>query len=403
MSAPLTGLRVVEFSAYVAAPLGGMSLAQLGAEVIRIDPIGGNIDFNRWPLAPDGTSIYWASLNKAKKSVALDLKTPEGQELATAIMCAPGEGGGIVLTNLPARGWMSFEALSARRKDLIMMRLVGNFDGTAAVDYTINCSSGLPIATGANIDPVNHVLPAWDVAAGLYLTTGLLAAERVRRCEGRGQEVVLALSDVMLSTIGNLGYIGDVQINGVSREPIGNYLYGAFGRNFATADRRGVMIVAISGRQWKELGQATGLTKKFEMIGPLMDVDLDTEGGRYEARAAIAAVLEPWVAARTLAEIERIFAKTGVLWGAYRDFRQLVEEDYRCTLANPMFAEVNQANIGSILTPRSPLSFSCDQALPPQPAPRLGQDTDAVLKDVVGMSGNDIDGYRRRGILNSRH
>jgi 2-methylfumaryl-CoA isomerase len=303
---------------------------------------------------------------------------------------------------LPARGWMSFEALSARRKDLIMMRLVGNFDGTAAVDYTINCSSGLPIATGANADPVNHVLPAWDVAAGLYLTTGLLAAERVRRREGRGQEVVLALSDVMLATIGNLGYIGDVQINGVSREPIGNYLYGAFGRNFTTADRREVMIVAISRRQWKELGKATGLTEKFEMIGPLMDVDLATEGGRYAARATIAAVLEPWVAARSLAEIERIFAKTGVLWGAYRDFRQLVEEDYRCTLANPMFAEIDQANIGRVLTPRSPLSFSCDQVLPPQPAPRLGQDTVAVLEDIVGLSRKDVDEFRRRGIFDDR-
>ena len=204
-TAPLAGMRIVEVSAFIAAPLGAMTLAQLGAEVIRIDPLGGNIDYQRWPLAPNGNSIYWASLNKGKKSVTLALDTPEGQDLARAIMCAPGPNAGIVLTNLPAKGWMSYEALARQRADLIMMRLVGNFDGSAAMDYTVNCSSGFPIATGPNKDPVNHVLPAWDVSAGLYLAVGLLAAERARRLEGNGQEVVLALSDVMLATVATLG------------------------------------------------------------------------------------------------------------------------------------------------------------------------------------------------------
>lgn len=74
-----------------------MTLAQLGAEVIRIDPLGGNIDFKRWPLAPNGNSIYWASLNKAKQSVTLALDTVDGRELARAIICAPGADAGIVL------------------------------------------------------------------------------------------------------------------------------------------------------------------------------------------------------------------------------------------------------------------------------------------------------------------
>src|SRR6201999_1520697 len=100
--APLAGLRVIEVSAFVAAPLGGMTLAQLGAEVIRIDPVGGNIDIGRGPLEPGGASIYWSSLNKGKRSVALPLQTPEGQEAATRLIAEAG----IVLTNLPARGWM---------------------------------------------------------------------------------------------------------------------------------------------------------------------------------------------------------------------------------------------------------------------------------------------------------
>ena len=310
--APLAGLRIVEISAFVAAPLAAMTLAQLGAEVIRIDPLGGNIDYHRWPLAPSGESIYWASLNKGKRSVSLPLDTPEGQALATQLICQAGEGGGILLTNLPARGWMSFEALSQQRDDLIMLRLTGNHDGSGAVDYTVNCASGFPIATGADPQPINHVLPAWDVAAGLYLATGLLAAERVRQRTGRGQEVTLALSDVMLATVGNLGYIGDVQVNGTCREPIGNHLYGAFGRDFATSDERRVMLAAISGRQWKAIGKATGLADKLAMIGALMEVDMNDEGGRYQARHAIAAVLEPWFSSRTLAQVAQAFDSSGV-------------------------------------------------------------------------------------------
>ena len=399
MNAPLAGLRVVEVSAFVAAPLGGMTLAQLGAEVIRIDPLGGNIDAKRWPLAPGGDSIYWASLNKGKRSVTLALDTPEGQAIATGLITAPGPGGGILLTNLPTRGWMSDAALRARRPDLITMRLTGNHDGTGAVDYTVNCASGFPIATGATADPVNHVLPAWDVAAGLYLALGVLAAERTRQRDGQGQEISLALNDVMLATVGNLGYIADVQINGAVREPIGNHLYGAFGRDFATKDGRRAMLVAISNRQWRAIGKATGLTEKLAMVGPLMDVDMATEGGRYAARHAIAAVLEPWFAARNLAEVRAALDGSGVLWGPYQDFGQLVTEDARCSTSNPMFADIDQPGVGRVLTPRIPLSLGGTPAHPPAAAPLMGQNTGEVLAQVLGYDQTRLSALREAGVI----
>ncbi|MBP2315381.1 CoA transferase [Azospirillum soli] len=400
MSSLLSDLRVVEVSAFVAAPLGGMTLAQLGAEVIRIDPIGGNIDYRRWPVAPNGTSLYWTALNKAKRSVTLALDRPEGREIAQAIITASGENAGFLLTNLPASGWMGYEALSARRDDLIMLRLTGNPDGSAAVDYTVNCASGFPMATGRGGEPVNHVLPAWDVAAGLYLATGLLAAERHRRRTGRGQEVTVALADVMLATVGNLGYLADVRVNGTVRPPMGNDLYGAYGRDFATADGRRVMVVAISNRQWKALGKATGLTDRLAMIGPLMDVDMDDEGGRFLARDAISAVLAPWFVARTLSEVEGAFAGAGVLWGPYRDFGQLVTEDARCSTANPLFRQIDQPEVGPLLVPGSPLSFpGLGERTDHRPAPRLGQDTDAVLADLLGLPAAEIGRLHDAGIV----
>src|SRR5260370_22951651 len=148
MNRLLADLRMVEFSAFVAAPLGGMTMAQFGAEVIRIDPIGGAIDFARWPVTKDGASLYWAGLNKAKRSVALALDKPEGRELAQAIATAPSPDGGIVLTNLPPLPGLDYASLKAKREDVILLRLIGNRDGTAAVDYTVNAASGFPLVTG---------------------------------------------------------------------------------------------------------------------------------------------------------------------------------------------------------------------------------------------------------------
>ena len=115
MYALLDGLRVIESSAFVAAPIGGMTLAQLGADVVRIDPIGGGIDIGRWPLAPGGHSLYWTGLNKGKRSVEIDLRSAEGRELAAALVTAGGDEGGIFLTNVPPRGPLACKRRGVQR------------------------------------------------------------------------------------------------------------------------------------------------------------------------------------------------------------------------------------------------------------------------------------------------
>jgi len=118
----------------------------------------------------------------------------------------------------------------------------------------------------------------------------------------------------------------------------------------------------------------------------LMEADLDTEGGRFAARHAICAVLEPWFASRTLAEIRTALDGSGVLWGPYQDFGQLVHEDPRCSLKNPIFATIDQPGVGQIMANTAPLGFSVDGRVPPQPAPRLGEDTEAVLSEILLIS-----------------
>ena len=307
-----------------------------------------------------------------------------------------------MLTNLPPLPGLDYASLKAQRDDMIMLRLIGNRDGSAAVDYTVNAASGFPLVTGQQRHgrrlPVNNVLPAWDIAAGLYLATALLAAERHRGRTGAGQEVVAALSDVMLATVGHLGYVGDVHINGRARPAIGNDLYGSFGRDFATGDGRRVMIIALTPRQWRALGRATGLADKLALVGAMMEVDLETETGRFEARDAIAALLARWCAGRTLAEIARRVTGTGVLWGPFQDFVGLVRDDPRCSPANPLFAEIDQPGIGRYPMPGLPLDFAAAPREPTRPAPRLGEHTDQVLSQVLGLSSGEIARLHDTGI-----
>ncbi|MDQ3587102.1 MAG: CoA transferase [Actinomycetota bacterium] len=401
MNSILAGMRVVEGSAYVAAPLGGMTLAQLGADVIRFDPIGGGLDRTRWPVTEDGESLFWAGLNKGKRSFSVDLKSPEGQELVTALVTEPSPDGGLLLTNFPARGWLDYDSLAERRRDLVMVNLTGNHNGTSAVDYTVNPATGFPWATGPrNLSvPFNHLLPAWDAVTGTLAATALLAAERHRNRTGEGQLARIALSDVAMAMVGNLGKLAEVQILGRDRQKDGNYLYGAFGRDFQTKDGRRLMIVALTERQWENLLEATGLHEAFETLEKLLGADLSREGERFAARELIAGILKPWTVARTLDEIRAVFDPNDVCWGPYQTFAQLVDEDPRCSLENPLFEEVEQPGIGTYLMPGSPVELEAFERLPVRRAPLLGEHTEEVLAEVLGLSETEIGRLHDEGVV----
>ena len=381
----LHGIRVIEGSAFVAAPTAGMTLAQLGADVIRFDDPRGGLDHKRWPLTSDGDSLFWSGLNKGKRSFTVDLRSDEGRETLTRLITAPGEGNGIFLTNFPARGWMSYEALCERRPDLIMVVMTGNHDGSSEVDYTVNPSAGFPEAMGPRDSavPTNSLMPAWDTAMGGLAVAGLLAALRHRDRSGEGQLVKIALSDVAFATVGNLGRIAEVQLEDRPQPRDGNYLYGAFGGDFPTSDGRRVMVVALTSRQWKALKEVTETEELFATIEQSTGHDFRGEAGRYKGRDLIRELLTPWFGARSLEQIRAAFAGTGVSWGPYQTFQQLVHEDPRCSTQNPMFTEVEHP-VGTYLTPASPLDFSRSGRLAARPSPRLGEHTDEILAELDG-------------------
>lgn len=401
MSGILTGMRVVESSAFVAVPLAGMTLAQMGADVIRFDLPQGGMDARRWPVTAEGESLFWAGMNKGKRSVAIDVRTPRGREIAQEIITAPGEDGGLFITNLAVPGWTDDETLRARRADLCMVSLRGDRRGRPAVDYTVNPALGFPEATGpaGSTEPVCHVLPAWDCIAGNMVVSGLLAAERHRLRRGAGQCVDLTLKDVAAAMLGNLGILAEVQINRESRAKHGNALYGAYGQDFLTACGRRVMVIALTARQWRTLVEVTGTADAMETLARRLGVDLGTEAARWHARAEITGVLAPWFAARALPDLAPEFDRAGVTWSVFRSFAQAVAEDPDLSTANPVFAEIEQPGIGRYLTPGSPYSFGglCREA--PRPAPRLGQHTEEILCEVAGLPETEIASLFDAGIV----
>ena len=397
----LKDMRVVEGSAFVAAPLCGLTLAQFGAEVIRFDAIGGGPDYHRWPLAESGQSLYWMGLNKGKKSIAIDLRREEGRELACNLVTAPGKTGGYFVTNFPVDGFLSHEELTKRREDLVSVRVMGNPDGRTAVDYTVNCSVGYPDMTGAieSAAPVNHVLPAWDLITGMGAAFGLLAAARRRSETGKGVELRIALSDIAFAMTANLGMLAEVALGGGDRPRCGNAIYGAFGRDFESEDGRRVMIVAITQRQWTSLVAAAEIGAEVESLEREVGSDFKDEGARFVYRAQLEPLVEQWAKSLPYKALAERLDVSGACWGPYQTISEALARDPRCSLANPIFESLAHPGVEAHLTPGSPIDLRGEQRLPVRPAPVLGEHTDEILANVMGFSSGEIGRLHDRGLV----
>jgi len=399
MIPPLEGLSVVEGTAFVAALSGGMTLGQLGADVIRFDQIGGGIDYGRWPLTEDGESIYWAGLNKGKRSIAVDMRSDRAKEILTALIADAGT----FLTNFPVKGWMSHDALSQHRDDLISLSITGNRDGSTALDYTVNCAIGYPLVTGpvGSPEPVNHVLPAWDLICGQTAAIAILAADRRRILHGEGAQMSLALSDVALVAVSALGHVGEAQITGTERQRFGNDLYGAYGTTFTCADGTLVYAVGISPKQWSGLLEATDATVAVASLEADLGSNFRDEGERFLHREAVTAKIAPWIAGHTIDEVAQRFDALGVCWGRYQSFTELVENDPRCSTESELFRDVEQPGIGTYLTPGSPVAFGGMLPVEPTCAPRLGEHTEQILSETLGLSAAEIGALHDDGVVAS--
>jgi 2-methylfumaryl-CoA isomerase len=367
-----------------------MTLASLGADVIRIDPIGGASDTTRAPVDAEGTSIYWASMNKSKRSVMLDLRRQEGQELAIAIATAAGSGTGYFVTNAVGDGWFSERSLRAHRSDLIWVRLLGNADGRPALDYTVNWEVGFAAATGPGDSdaPTMHVLPAWDLLAGMHVALSLLAADRRRNRTGTGETISLSLADVALWSTDALGILAEVQIMGHARERTGDFVYGTFGTSFTTSDGPPVIIVALTRRQWLDLVDVTEADAVIAELEAEVGALMEDENVRWLNRERIRELMAPWFASRTTAEVLRALHGTRLVSSALSSFEDTANGPM--VRENPLFTPVIHPLLGAVRAMGNPSVFSGWSDRPEPVAPVLGQHTEEVLSETLGLTHSEI-------------
>lgn len=385
----LTGLSVVEVSSFVASPTAGLYMGQFGADVIRVDQIGGGQDFRRWPVTRENDSLGWENLNRAKRSLALDLTRPEGRELLVELTRKIGN----LITNLPVKGFLAHDKLAEGRPDLITVRIMGWPDGSVALDYTANAAVGYTALTGPLEDPrpVNHVLPAWDLLTGAYAAFALLAAIRRREQTGMGGEVRLPLTDIAMGSAANLGRVAEVLYTGQDRERLGNAVFGTIGRDFVTRDGDRLMIVAINERQWQGLVKALGLAEGLAALEAQLGVTFaNDDGTRFRNRMAIFALIEAEVAKYDHVDLAALLDANGVVHGPYRTMVEAVR-DPRLLTGNPMFTPSSD-NPSGFAYPAAG-AFATLPALerkPASPAPRNGQHSEVVLAELLGLSSGQI-------------
>ena len=383
----LSGLSIIEASSFVASPTAGLYCAQFGAEIIRVDQIGGGPDFHRWPVTADNSSLYWENLNRAKKSVALDLSRHEGRELLQELVAATGQ----FITNFPAEGFLSHEKLAKLRPDLVTVRVMGWPDGTPALDYTVNNAVGYPMLTGPGPEPVNHVLPAWDLLTGAYAAFALLAAIQRRSATGEGSEVRVPLSDVAIGTLANLGGIGEVLYSGQNRPRLGNAVYGLFGRDFVTADGQRVMVVVVTHRQWAKLLAALGLEGAVAAIEAERGVSFAADDGlRFTHRDALYPLFEAEFARRSHADLAETLDAAGIVHSAYRTMLDAAR-DPSMVDDNPMFSPF-AGNPSGFAYPAAGAFGTVPQMERGQPlaAPHNGEHTEEVLTRYLNLSSGEI-------------
>ena len=389
----LSGLSLVEVSSFVASPTVGLYCGQMGAEVIRVDHVAGGLDYDRFMLTAEGRSLAWENLNRAKKSVALDLRSDKGRELCVELARATGQ----CVTNLPERSFLSHAAMADGRADMISLRIMGWHDGRQAMDFTVNAASGYPLMTGPEdwpqdgAPPVNQVMPAWDFITGAYSAFALLAALRHRDATGEGAELRVPLGDVAIGTLANSGAMAEMLYRGGDRERLGNNIWGAFGRDFVSRDGVRFMVAALTAKQWAGLIEAFGVADEIAALETRLNVRFaDGDAPRYEHRKALADLFQSVAGSLDYAELERRLSTAGTTFERYRTAYEAAT-DPALVGDNPLFgpSPVNPSGFDYPAT-RAFAHIEGQDRADPAPAPFLGEHSQAVLEDRLGLSSGAV-------------
>jgi crotonobetainyl-CoA:carnitine CoA-transferase CaiB-like acyl-CoA transferase len=395
MSLPLQGVRVLELGQIIAGTYANQVLSDLGAEVIKVETPEG--DLGRIPsVAPyRGLSALFLTFNRNKKSIVINLKTEPGREIFYGLVKVSD----VVVDNFRPgvleRLRVDYETLSRINPRIIQCSVTGfgaagAYKDYPALDLIIQAISGHMAITGEpGRPPVRVGIPLADMSGGIYSCKGILAALYARERTGRGQRVEISMFDAMLSL---LSYIATLWLtDGVLPKPPGSaHEYTVPWQAFETKDGHIVVATRQEGF-WKKL---CGVLAE---PGLAEDPRFATNAGRIANREALVPRLEKIFRARTVADwLERLraaevpAAPVNNLDGAFAE-PPVAERE--------MIVEYDHPDVGRVRLPGNPIKMSSIAATPSQPAPRLGEHTDAVLGELLSLSADRIADLRRQGAI----
>ena len=393
--AALDGVRVIEMGQLIAGPFAGKTLGEFGADVIKIEAPGSGDPLRNWRLMKDGTSVWWQVQSRNKRSIALDLRSPDGQEIARKLIAEAD----VLIENFrpgTLEGWgMSYAQLSALNPRLIMLRISGygqtgpyrDLPGFGAIGEAVG---GLRHLTGEpGRVPVRCGISLGDTLAALHGVIGVLTALYHRDANGgKGQVIDVALHEAVFNVMESL--IPEYSAFGAVREAAGSALPGIAPSNAYRCGDGYVLIAGNGDSIFKRLMSAIG---RDDFAA---DPDLANNAGRVARVGELDDAIGAWSAPRATQEVLEVLTAAGVPCGKIYTAADIVADPHyreRNMILRQLTRDGDQIDVPGIVpklmgTPGSVRSS----------APGLGDDTDAVLLQM-GYSDEQIGALRAKGAV----
>lgn len=397
MTAPLSGIRVLDFTRVLAGPYLTMVLADLGAEVIKIEnPIGGDDTRSYKPPEKGGESAYFLSVNRNKQSLALDIRTAEGQEICRGI----ARQSHIVVQNFRAdvlgRYGLDYESLRAVNPKLVYASISGyGGDGSyrlvAGYDQIAQGEGGLQYLTGdADREPVRAGASIADTITGLHTGMALLAALRHAETTGQGQHIDMALLDCV-TAITSFHAQGAL-LTGQDPPRTGNDSALVIPTALMACSDGKINLLVGNDKQFKRLADDV-----LEMPDLATDPRFIVNAARRENKDALMAILKPAFKAKTRVEMIELCRANGVPAGSVRSITEAVAGPE--VRERGLIKQVEHPAVGTFETVGSPLNLSETPPVPAGPAPLLGADSRNILADLLGYDAERIQNLADAGII----
>lgn len=395
MHKALEGLRIIDLTRVLAGPFSTMVLADMGADVIKVENPKGGDDSRAFGPFKNGLSAYYMGLNRSKRSITLNLKDERGKEILKKLV----EKADVLVENYRPgtmkKLGLDYEVLREINPKLIYAASsgfgqTGPYSSKAAYDLIVQGLSGFMSITGTDAEhPVKAGSSIADIFAGVFTTIGILAALEHRNKTGEGQMVDVAMLDCMVAILENA--IASYDCTGVSPKPIGNVHRSI--SPFSTYKTRDGMINICAGNNdlWSRFCKVVGMEEYIK------DERFADNQSRVENNAELAVIIEDHLKGRTTAEWSAALDEAQVPCGPILDVEHVV--DNAQVKAREMIVKMIHPEAGPLIVPGVPVKLSKTPAGIKCPAPALGEHNEEIYKDLLGMDKAQIDSLKEEGVL----